>query len=77
MDDEKSSPRVQFDIHELAGSTGDFGTILPLILAVSAIAGLSLGYILLFFGIWFIITGFYYRLPVPIEPMKVQQTRLR
>jgi len=71
MDDEKSSPRVQFDIHELAGSTGDFGTILPLILAVSAIAGLSLGYILLFFGIWFIITGFYYRLPVPIEPMKV------
>lgn len=71
MDDEKSSPRVRFDIHELAGSTGDFGTILPLILAVSAIAGLSIGYILLFFGIWFIITGMYYRLPVPIEPMKV------
>lgn len=62
---------LSFDIHELAGSMGDFGTILPLILAVSAIAGLSLGYILLFFGLWFIITGFYYRLPVPIEPMKV------
>jgi len=62
---------LSFGIHELAGSVGDFGTILPLVLAVSAVAGLSLGYILLFFGLWFIITGFYYRLPVPIEPMKV------
>ncbi|OPY46522.1 MAG: hypothetical protein A4E42_00473 [Methanoregulaceae archaeon PtaU1.Bin222] len=62
---------LSFDFHELAGSAGDFGTILPLVLAVSAVAGLSIGYILLFFGIWFIITGFYYRLPVPIEPMKV------
>lgn len=62
---------LSLDIHELAGSAGDFGTILPLVLAVSAVAGLSLGYILLFFGLWFIITGVYYRLPVPIEPMKV------
>lgn len=71
MEDPESSLKVRFDIHELAGSVGDFGTILPLVLAVSAVAGLSLGYILLFFGIWFIFTGFYYRLPVPIEPMKV------
>ena len=62
---------ISFNIRELAGSVGDFGTILPLILAVSAVAGLSLGYILLFFGIWFIITGYYYQIPVPIEPMKV------
>jgi len=34
-----------------------------LFLAVSAVAGLSIGYILLFFGTWFIVTGFYYRLP--------------
>jgi len=62
---------LSFGIHGLAGSAGDYGTILPLVLAVSAVAGLSLGYILLFFGLWFIITGFYYQIPVPIEPMKV------
>jgi hypothetical protein len=61
---------VRFGVSELAGSTGDFGTILPLILAVSAGAGLSIGYIFLFFGIWFIITGLWYGLPVPVEPMK-------
>lgn len=63
--------KMEFGLNELAGSVGDFGTILPLVLAVSAVAGLSIGYILLFFGIWFIVTGFYYRLPVPVEPMKV------
>jgi len=63
--------KLDFSLHELAGSVGDFGTILPLVLAVSAVAGLSIGYILLFFGIWFIVTGLYYRLPVPVEPMKV------
>ena len=27
-------------------------------------------YVLFFFGIWFILTGLYYRLPIPLEPMK-------
>ncbi|MGZ4904356.1 MAG: putative sulfate/molybdate transporter [Halobacteriota archaeon] len=59
-----------FGIHELAGSVGDFGTILPLVLALAATGALSITPILLFFGVWFIITGFYYRYPIPIEPMK-------
>ncbi|OPY36820.1 MAG: hypothetical protein A4E40_01428 [Methanoregulaceae archaeon PtaU1.Bin059] len=71
MEGSEPLPEIKFGLNELAGSVGDFGTILPLVLAVSAVAGLSLGYILLFFGIWFIITGYYYRIPVPIEPMKV------
>ncbi|MDD1715458.1 MAG: putative sulfate/molybdate transporter, partial [Methanolinea sp.] len=61
---------MKFGLPELAGSVGDFGTILPLILAVSLAAGLNIGYIFLFFGLWFIITGFLYKLPIPIEPMK-------
>ncbi|MDD1679346.1 MAG: putative sulfate/molybdate transporter [Methanomicrobiales archaeon] len=32
---------------------------------------LNLGVIFLFMGFWFIFSGLYYRLPVPIEPMKV------
>jgi MFS superfamily sulfate permease-like transporter len=62
---------LKFNISELAGAFGDFGTIIPLMFAAALICHLNLGIILLFFGIWFVLTGFYYRLPVPIEPMKV------
>jgi hypothetical protein len=64
-------PPLRFGIGELAGSLGDFGTILPLSLALAATGALGIGPILLFLGIWFIITGYYYRYPVPVEPMKV------
>jgi hypothetical protein len=68
---QNSLPRLQFNLSELAGSLGDFGTILPLILAVALVASdVNARYILLFFGIWFILTGLYYRLPIPLEPMK-------
>ena len=62
---------LKFNISELAGAFGDFGTIIPLMFAAALVCHLNLGMILLFFGIWFVITGLYYRLPVPIEPMKV------
>jgi hypothetical protein len=61
---------LSFSLSELAGSLGDFGTIIPLILAVALVSDVNPRYILLFFGIWFILTGLYYRLPIPLEPMK-------
>jgi len=61
---------MKFSLSELAGSLGDFGTIIPLILAVALVSDLNARYVLLFFGIWFIFTGLYYRLPIPLEPMK-------
>ncbi|MDD1705938.1 MAG: putative sulfate/molybdate transporter, partial [Methanoregulaceae archaeon] len=64
-------PPLRFGIGELAGSLGDFGTILPLSLALAATGAVGIGPVLFFLGIWFIITGYYYRYPVPIEPMKV------
>ncbi|MDD4137314.1 MAG: putative sulfate/molybdate transporter [Methanoregula sp.] len=63
-------PPLSFSLSELAGSLGDFGTIIPLILAVALVSDVSPRYILLFFGCWFILTGLYYRLPIPLEPMK-------
>lgn len=67
----KDSPLpLSFSLTELAGSLGDFGTIIPLILAVALVSDVDPRYILLFFGIWFILTGLYYRLPIPLEPMK-------
>ena len=62
--------KIIFFLSELAGAVGDFGTIIPLTLAVALVTGMNIGIILLFFGIWFIATGWYYGLPIPIEPMK-------
>jgi len=61
---------MNFSLSELAGSLGDFGTIIPLIIAVALVSDVNTRYVLLFFGIWFILTGLYYRLPIPLEPMK-------
>ncbi|MDD1719354.1 MAG: putative sulfate/molybdate transporter, partial [Methanoregulaceae archaeon] len=69
--EQKILPAAKFNLSELAGAVGDFGTIIPLMFAVAAVCDLNLGVIFLFFGIWFVITGAYYRLPVPVEPMKV------
>jgi MFS superfamily sulfate permease-like transporter len=63
-------PPLRFGIGELAGSLGDFGTILPLSLALAATGAVGIGPVLLFLGLWFIVTGYYYRYPVPVEPMK-------
>lgn len=63
-------PPLRFNLSELSGSLGDFGTIIPLVLAVALVSDVNARYVLLFFGIWFIITGLWYRLPIPLEPMK-------
>ena len=63
------SPVHRF-LSELAGAFGDFGTIVPLVLAAAVVCRLPLAPILLFFGVWFILTGLVYRLPIPVEPMK-------
>jgi len=65
-----SATPMKFSLSELAGSLGDFGTIIPLIIAVGLVSDVNIRYVLLFFGIWFILTGLYYRLPIPLEPMK-------
>ncbi len=61
---------LRFNFRELAGSVGDFGTIFPIVLGVALVTDLNLSTMLFFFGLWFIIAGLYYRLPIPIEPMK-------
>jgi hypothetical protein len=65
-----SLPPLRFNLSEFSGSLGDFGTIIPLVLAVALVSDVNARYVLLFFGIWFILTGLWYRLPIPLEPMK-------
>ncbi|MBU7025863.1 MAG: putative sulfate/molybdate transporter [Theionarchaea archaeon] len=63
-------PDFRFTPEEIAGAVGDYGTLLPIVLGVAIVSHVNLGYILLFFSVWYIITGVYYRMPVPVEPMK-------
>jgi len=58
-------------LEEIAGAVGDYGTLIPIVLGVAIVSNLNLGYILLFFSLWYLLTGIYYKMPVPVEPMKV------
>jgi sulfate permease, SulP family len=56
---------------EFAGSLGDFGTLIPLSVALIMINGLSFSSVFVLVGIFYITTGLYYRLPIPVQPLKV------
>ena len=55
---------------EFAGSLGDLGTLLPIVVAMILINKLSPSAVFLSFGLFYLITGYYYRLPVPVQPLK-------
>jgi len=61
----------EFNLRELAGSMGDFGTLFPLAIGYIAICGLNPAGLLVMTGLANIVTGLVYRLPMPIEPMKL------
>ncbi|MFW5787833.1 MAG: putative sulfate/molybdate transporter [Halanaerobiales bacterium] len=60
----------RFNLEEMAGAIGDFGTLIPIIIGVAAVTNIQLSPILFFFGLSYIATGLYYKLPMPVEPMK-------
>lgn len=55
---------------EISGSLGDLGTLLPLLVSLSISNQVSLSSSLLFGGIYNIITGVYYDIPMAVQPMK-------
>ncbi|HDP95773.1 MAG TPA: hypothetical protein ENN40_10510 [Candidatus Aminicenantes bacterium] len=61
----------EFSMRELAGSMGDFGTLFPLAIGYIVVCGLNPAGFLVMMGIANIVTGLVYKLPMPIEPMKV------
>jgi MFS superfamily sulfate permease-like transporter len=69
-DDRPQLPRVRFDRNELAGSFGDIGTDLPLIVAMIAAAGLDAASVFIVFGLLQILTGVLYGVPMPMQPLK-------
>ncbi|MDH5174369.1 MAG: putative sulfate/molybdate transporter [Elusimicrobiota bacterium] len=63
-------PDFRFNAEEIAGAIGDYGTLIPIVLGVAIVSNVNLGYTMLFFSFWYIVTGIYYKMPVPVEPMK-------
>lgn len=66
----EAAPRIRFDRHELAGSFGDIGTDLPLLIGMIAAAGLDAASVFTVFGLLQIVTGLLYGLPMPMQPLK-------
>ncbi|MFP4021427.1 MAG: putative sulfate/molybdate transporter [Halanaerobium sp.] len=60
----------RFNLEEIAGAVGDYGTLIPIILGVAAVSELQLSPVIFFFALSYLATGFYYKLPMPVEPMK-------
>jgi MFS superfamily sulfate permease-like transporter len=62
--------RFAVNLRELSGALGDLGTLLPLMLGTIAVVGLAPLPVLVGFAAFYIATALYYRLPIPVQPMK-------
>ncbi|MEZ4598401.1 MAG: putative sulfate/molybdate transporter [Syntrophotaleaceae bacterium] len=61
----------EFNMRELAGAMGDFGTLFPLAIGYIVVCGVNPAGLLVMMGLTNVLTGLTYRLPMPVEPMKV------
>ncbi|PQE04695.1 sulfate transporter protein [Rutstroemia sp. NJR-2017a BBW] len=57
-------------LSELSGAFGDLGTLLPLMIALAVNHSISLSTTLVFSGLWNILTGVAFGIPLPVQPMK-------
>lgn len=62
--------RLEFSADELTGAVGDSLTVLPIVVALALLTSISLPHVLLAFGLFQIVWGVHYGLPVSVEPMK-------
>jgi MFS superfamily sulfate permease-like transporter len=55
---------------DIGGAFGDLGTFLPHVLGAITVAGLAPVGVLSGFGLCYVASGLFYRLPIPVQPMK-------
>lgn len=70
MDGATPKTRNLYNKMEWAGAFGDVGTLIPFVVAYITIVKVEPLGLLLMFGIALMASGFYYRTPLPIQPMK-------
>lgn len=61
---------ARLDRNEIAGSLGDLGTFLPLLVGMASQNGLNFASALFFAGLFNVITGLVYSIPMAVQPMK-------
>ncbi|KAI1177179.1 hypothetical protein F4777DRAFT_543002 [Nemania sp. FL0916] len=61
----RSSP-----LAEVSGALGDLGTLLPLMITLAVNGSISLSTTLVFSGVFNIVTGAVFGIPLPVQPMK-------
>jgi predicted benzoate:H+ symporter BenE len=71
MAEQKGHRDFEFNLRELAGSMGDFGTLFPLAIGYIAVNGLDPAGLFIVLGLTNIALGLIYRMPMPVEPKKV------
>jgi len=67
-----STPKTKnrYNKMEWAGAFGDIGTLIPFVVAYITIVKMPPLGLLFMFGIALVISGLYYKTPLPIQPMK-------
>lgn len=60
----------QQPLAEISGSVGDLGTFLPIVISLTISHQISLPTTLIFTGIYNILTGCFFGIPLPVQPMK-------
>ena len=61
----------RFDRMELSGSLGDLGTLLPFAVGMIVLNQMHATNVLVTIGLFYILAGLYFRVPVAVQPMKV------
>ena len=62
--------RISLTRSEVTGAVGDSLTVLPIVVALALVTDISLAHVLIAFGIFQIVWGVVYGLPISVEPMK-------
>ncbi len=70
LEEPRTKTGNRYDRMEWAGAFGDIGTLIPFVVAYITIVGIDPLGLLFMFGISKIVSGLYYKTPVPIQPMK-------
>ncbi|QCJ45764.1 putative sulfate/molybdate transporter [Haloprofundus sp. MHR1] len=68
--DVRESRTIRFDTGEVTGALGDSVTVLPIVVALGALTPMSLSHVLVAFGLFQVVWGVAYGLPLSVEPMK-------
>jgi len=65
---------LRINRHEISGSLGDMGTFIPLLVGMVSLNGLNIASALFFAGVFNIITGITFGIPMAVQPMKAIAT---